>query len=31
VGYRVMFGIVTGFYLIAFLTLRPVREIKVED
>jgi MFS family permease len=30
VGYRVMFGIVTGFFLIAFLTLRPVREIKVE-
>ena len=31
VGYRVMFGIVTGFYLVAFLTLRPVREIKVDD
>jgi len=30
VGYRVMFGIVTGFFLIAFLTLRPVREIKVD-
>ena len=30
VGYRVMFGIVTGFFLIALLTLRPVREIKVE-
>jgi len=30
VGYRVMFGIVTGFFLIAFLTLRPVREIKIE-
>jgi MFS family permease len=30
VGYRVMFGIVTGFFLIAFLTLRPVREVKVE-
>ncbi len=30
VGYRVMFGIVTGFYLIAFFTLRPVREIKVD-
>jgi MFS family permease len=30
VGYRVMFGIVTGFFLIAFLTLRPVRELKVE-
>ena len=29
-GYRVMFGIVTGFFLIALLTLRPVREIKVE-
>ena len=29
-GYRVMFGIVTAFYLIALLTLRPVREIKVE-
>jgi len=26
----VMFGIVTAFYLIALLTLRPVREIKVE-
>jgi len=25
-----MFGIVTGFYLIAFFTLRPVREIKVD-
>jgi MFS family permease len=30
VGYRVMFGIVTGFFVIAFLTLQPVREIKVE-
>lgn len=30
VGYRIMFGIVTGFYAIAFLTLRPVREIKVD-
>jgi MFS family permease len=30
VGYRVMFGIVTGFFVIALLTLRPVREIKVE-
>ena len=30
VGYRVMFGIVTVFYLVAFLTLQPVREIKVE-
>jgi len=30
VGYRIMFGIVTAFYLIAFLTLRPVREIKVD-
>jgi len=30
VGYRVMFGIVTVFYVIAFVTLRPVREIKVE-
>ena len=29
-GYRVMFGIVTAFYLIALVTLRPVREIKVE-
>ena len=29
-GYRVMFAIVTGFFLIALLTLRPVREIKVE-
>jgi MFS family permease len=30
VGYRVMFGIVTGFFLLALLTLQPVREIKVE-
>jgi MFS family permease len=30
VGYRVMFGIVTGFFLIALVTLQPVREIKVE-
>ena len=30
VGYRVMFGAVTIFYVIAFVTLRPVREIKVE-
>ena len=30
VGYRVMFGIVTLFYVIAFITLRPVREIKVD-
>ena len=30
VGYRVMFGIVTVFYVIAFVTLRPVRQIKVE-
>jgi MFS family permease len=30
VGYRVMFGIVTGFFVIALLTLQPVREIKVE-
>ncbi len=30
VGYRVMFGIVTLFFVIAFLTLRPVREIKVD-
>jgi MFS family permease len=30
VGYRVMFGIVTGFFLLAWLTLQPVREIKVE-
>ena len=30
VGYRVMFGIVTLFYAIAFITLRPVREIKVD-
>src|SRR5213592_2548652 len=29
-GYRVMFAIVTAFYLIALVTLRPVREIKVE-
>jgi MFS family permease len=30
VGYRVMFGIVAGFYLLALLFLRPVREIKVD-
>jgi MFS family permease len=30
VGYRVMFGVVSAWYLVAFLTLRPVREIKVE-
>jgi len=30
VGYRVMFGIVTLFYAVAFVTLRPVREIKVD-
>ncbi len=30
VGYRVMFGISAAFFLIAFLTLRPVREIKVD-
>jgi hypothetical protein len=30
VGYRVMFGIVTGFFFFALLTLQPVREIKVE-
>ena len=30
VGYRVMFGIVTLFYLVAFVTLRPVREIKID-
>jgi MFS family permease len=29
-GYRVMFGIVTVFFAIAFVTLRPVREIKVD-
>lgn len=29
-GYRVMFGISAAFFLIAFLTLRPVREIKVD-
>jgi MFS family permease len=29
VGYRVMFGAVTVFYVIALLTLRPVREVKV--
>jgi MFS family permease len=29
-GYRVMFGVVTAFYLVAFLLLQPVREIKVE-
>jgi MFS family permease len=28
-GYQVMFGIAAAFYLIAMLTLRPVREIKV--
>ena len=30
IGYRVMFGIVTVFYAVALLALRPVREIKVE-
>jgi hypothetical protein len=25
-----MFGIVTGFFLIALLTLQPVREIKID-
>jgi MFS family permease len=30
VGYRVMFGLVAVFYLIAWVTLRPVREIRVE-
>jgi MFS family permease len=29
-GYRVMFGIVAVFYLIALAALQPVREIKVE-
>ena len=29
-GYRVMFGISAVFFLIAFFTLRPVREIKVD-
>src|SRR5207245_4960542 len=29
VGYRIMFGIVTAFYLVALATLLPVREIKV--
>ncbi len=29
-GYRVMFGIAAAFFLTALLTLRPVREIKVE-
>ncbi len=29
-GYRVMFGISAAFFLIAWVTLRPVREIKVE-
>jgi MFS family permease len=29
-GYRVMFGISAAFFLIAFFTLRPVREIKVD-
>jgi MFS family permease len=31
VGYRVMFGMVTVFFLLAWLTLRPVREIKIEE
>lgn len=30
VGYRVMFAIVTVFFVIALLTLRPVREIRVD-
>lgn len=29
-GYRVMFGMVAGFFLLAWVTLRPVREIRVE-
>ncbi|HYS28899.1 MAG TPA: MFS transporter [Candidatus Limnocylindria bacterium] len=29
-GYRVMFGVVVLFYLIAFVALQPVREIKIE-
>lgn len=28
-GYRVMFGVAAAFFVVAFLTLRPVREIKV--
>jgi MFS family permease len=30
IGYRIMFGAVTVFYLVALLALRPVREIKVQ-
>jgi MFS family permease len=30
IGYRIMFGVVVLFYLIALLALQPVREIKVE-
>ena len=30
VGYRVLFGLSAAFFVIAFFTLRPVREIKVE-
>lgn len=30
VGYRVLFGICAAFFLIAFMTLRPVHEIRVE-
>jgi hypothetical protein len=29
-GYRVMFGVGLAFFVLAFVTLRPVREIKVE-
>jgi MFS family permease len=31
VGYRVMFGLVAGFFILAWLTLQPVHEIKIED
>jgi MFS family permease len=30
IGYRVLFGVSAAFFVIAFFTLRPVREIKVE-
>ena len=31
VGYRVMFGLVAGFFLLALITLQPVREIKIDE
>jgi hypothetical protein len=30
-GYRVMFGLVAVFFLVALVTLQPVREVKIEE